>query len=81
MPTVPRSLLEGALWRVPGAAAATGVDPATVPYVTHPTSYVCPNTVRDLAGTGVACPPLAAYADRLVAYLRENPDRRRDAMA
>ena len=76
----PQFLVEGSLRHVPGLERATGVDPDTVPYFTHPTRYVCPNTRRDLAGTGIECPPLGAYVDALVSYLRENPDRRTDAM-
>lgn len=77
---LPQWLVEGSLRQVPGLEALTGVDPDTVPYFTHPTRYVCPNTRRDLAGTDIECPPLGSYVDVLVAYLRENPDLRTGAM-
>jgi thioester reductase-like protein len=73
---LPSSLIEGSLRHVPGLERATGVDPATVPYFDHPTSYVAPNTRRDLAGTDIECPPLSAYVETLVAYLRANPGER-----
>ena len=73
-------VVEQALRRVPGLQGATAVDPDTVPYFTHPTSYVCPNTRRALADTDIGCPPLASYVETLVAYLRANPDVRTDAM-
>ena len=77
---LPRRLVEGSLRWIPGAAALTGVDPDTVPYFSHPTQYVCPNTRRDLAGSCIECPPLGSYVDALVAYLRANPDLRTGAM-
>ncbi|SFR54840.1 SDR family oxidoreductase [Halogeometricum limi] len=58
----------------------TGVDPAVVPYFTHPTRYVCPNARRDLAGTGVSPPAFGAYARTLVEYVRDHPDVPSDAM-
>lgn len=77
---LPRQLVEGSLRRIPGLERATGVDPDTVPYFTHPTRYVGPNARRDLAGTGIECPPLGTYVDALASYLRENPDERTTAM-
>jgi thioester reductase-like protein len=77
---LPQSLVEGVLQWVPGAETLTGVDPDTVPYFTHPTRYVCPNTRRDLAGTDIECPPLSSYVDTLVSYLQANPDLRTGAM-
>lgn len=80
--TVPaaRRLVERSLREVPGLERLTAVDPDTVPYFTHPTSYISPNTRRALAGTDIACPPLGSYIERLVAYLRANPEGRTDAM-
>jgi hypothetical protein len=77
---LPQRLVEGGLRWLPGAEQVTGVDPDTVPYFTHPTRYVCPNTRRDLAGTDIECPPLSSYVDTLVSYLRANPDLRTGAM-
>jgi hypothetical protein len=30
--------------------------------------------VADLAGTGVACPPFASYAGRLLDYMADHPE-------
>ena len=68
-----QSLLERLLSAGP-VRAATGFDPAVVPYYTHPTRYVAPNARRDLSGTGVSPPPFAAYAPALVEFVREHPD-------
>jgi len=73
---LPSSLIEASLRHVPGLERATGVDPATVPYFDHPASYVAPNTRRDLSETDIECPPLSAYVETLVAYLRANPGER-----
>jgi thioester reductase-like protein len=66
---------------VPGLAAALSVEPAALDYLAHPTRYVSPNTRQALAGTDISPPPLARYIDRLVEYMRTNPDVDRSAMA
>jgi len=70
------SLLE----RVPAVAERYGLEPAAMPYLTHPTTYTDTNTRRALAGTDVQCPLFESYADRLVAYAHEHPDLGDDAM-
>ncbi|MEZ3117726.1 SDR family oxidoreductase [Halobaculum sp. MBLA0147] len=64
------------------ALADRGVvtEPATVDYFDHPTRHANPATQRALADTGVSCPRFPEYADALVAYFREHPDVRVDAM-
>jgi thioester reductase-like protein len=71
---MPRRLLTGALDQVPGLASVTGVQPELVDYFDLPTRYDASKTVAALQGTGVSCPPLEAYLDRLVAYIRAHPD-------
>ncbi len=56
------------------AARGGPAEPATVDYLDHPTQYACPNTRRALAGSGLECPPVESYVDRLVAFARENPE-------
>ena len=57
------------------------IEPATVDYVTnHSTHYTCENTLRDLAGTGIACPPLESYVENLVAFMQAHPDISPQAM-
>ncbi|SEO21463.1 Thioester reductase domain-containing protein [Halogranum amylolyticum] len=72
-PTVKRLLR---LLRARGVPA----EPATLDYFDHPTRYACPNTRRALAGTEVTCPPFESYVDHLVAFVREHPTIRDDAM-
>ena len=55
-------------------------EPATVDYLDHPTRYASPNTRRALAGSGLECPPVESYVDRLVAFVRENPSVGDEAM-
>ncbi|NLV09653.1 NAD-dependent epimerase/dehydratase family protein [Halomicrobium mukohataei] len=61
------------LERLPAVAERYGLEPAAMPYLTHPTTYTDTNARRALSGTGVACPLFESYADRLVAYAREHP--------
>ncbi len=62
------------------SAGGWSIQPATVDYLDHPTRYACPNTRRALAGTDIQCPPFTSYVDQLVAFVRENPDIREEAM-
>ena len=61
-------------------AAGVDVEPATIDYFDHPTRYRCPNARDALAGTGVSVPSFESYVDRLVAFVRENPDLGDDPM-
>lgn len=56
------------------------VEPETMNYFTLPTRYTCSNTVRDLAGSDIECPPFEAYVDRLVEFFRDHPEIDADAM-
>ncbi|AXR77405.1 SDR family oxidoreductase [Natrarchaeobaculum sulfurireducens] len=53
---------------------ALDLEPATLDYLDHPTRYACPATNRALAGSGLEVPPFESYADRLVDFVRQNPD-------
>ena len=61
-------------------STAVDVEPATIDYFDHPTRYRCPNTREALAGTGISVPRFESYADRLVAFARENPGVGADPM-
>ncbi|WP_276272656.1 SDR family oxidoreductase [Haloarcula litorea] len=67
--------------RLPTLADRLGVEPEALPYLSQPTTYTDANTRRALAGTGVRCPLFAAYADRLVEYVRDHPEVDDAAMA
>lgn len=71
---LPERLASGALAHVPGLSEWTGIGPETLAYFTLPTRYATDHATRDLEGTGVACPPFASYADRLVGFVRAHPD-------
>ena len=62
------------------SAAGVEVEPATIDYFDHPTRYRCPNAREALAGTGISVPRFESYADRLVAFARENPSIGDDPM-
>ncbi len=44
-----------------------------IDYFVHPTRYDTRNAQADLSGSGIACPPLSSYADRMVAFVRGTP--------
>jgi thioester reductase-like protein len=54
---------------------------AAVAYVNHLAIYNCHNTLELLDGTGVRCPPLITYLDKLVEYVRDYYRRRRDELS
>jgi thioester reductase-like protein len=58
---------------VPGLSRLMRIEPEAVNYFTHPTRYTSGHTVRDLAGSGVTCPPFGTYVETLVEFVRENP--------
>ncbi|WP_280586769.1 SDR family oxidoreductase [Halorubrum sp. Boch-26] len=63
------------------STAGVAVEPATIDYFDHPTSYRCSNTRDALAGTGISVPPFESYVDRIAAFARENPSVGDDPMA
>jgi thioester reductase-like protein len=58
-----------------------GIPAEATDYFVHPTFYTCANTLSDLAGTGIRCPPLPDYLPRLVTFLRQHPEIGHRAMA
>ncbi len=54
---------------------------AAISYVNHLAIYNCHNTLELLNGTGIQCPPLATYLDKLMAYVQEYYRRRRSTSA
>jgi thioester reductase-like protein len=51
-----------------------GMPAEVLDYFDHPTTFTCVHTLRDLAGTGIGCPPLASYLPVLVEFVREHPE-------
>jgi nucleoside-diphosphate-sugar epimerase len=54
---------------------------AAIGYVNHLAIYNCYNTLELLDGTGIRCPPLSTYLDKLVAFVRDFYQRKRDEHA
>lgn len=77
---VPHFVLHSALEYLPFATDLTGITPDAVDYFTHPTHYLCENTLNDLKDTSIACPPLSAYVDKMVAFVKEHQDISAKAM-
>jgi thioester reductase-like protein len=54
---------------------------AAINYVNHLAIFNCGNTLELLDGTGIRCPPLATYLDKLMGYVREYYRKRREDAA
>ena len=71
---VPELWAKGALTLIPFAQDLVGVKPEALDYFTHPTHYDVHNTLTDLGGSSIFCPPLPSYIRTLVAYMKQHPD-------
>ncbi|HUP62448.1 MAG TPA: SDR family oxidoreductase [Thermoanaerobaculia bacterium] len=69
-----KAMAKGALQYVPGVYRLMRIPAAAVDYFVHPTLYDTTNCTTDLAGSGIAAPPLRAYAPRLVEFVRAHPE-------
>lgn len=78
---VPGKLARLALEKSEAIEDLMRIPPQAIDYFTHPTYYTCNNTLRDLAGSGIQCPPFREYAPRLVQYMREHPEHPGHGMA
>ncbi len=70
----PLPLVKYVLRLFPALQRWTGFLPEALDYLLHPTHYTAENTLDDLEGSGIACPPFAAYAPHLVAFARTHPE-------
>lgn len=77
---LPLSLTRAVVARVPGLERLLGLPAEALDYLAAPTTYSTTNAVRDLAGTGVSCPPFASYATRLLDYMTAHPEHGSAAM-
>ena len=59
---------------LPQASVRTALPGAAVEYFVHPTHYDTTETDRLLAGSGVACPPVADYLPTLVKFMKAHRD-------
>ncbi len=77
---LPERLTRAVVGGVPGLERVLGFPAESVDYLSSPTTYDTTNAVADLAGTGVACPPFATYAPRLLLYMVRHPEIGAEAM-
>ncbi len=68
--------------RVAGSDAGRylGIAPQLIDYFDHDVHYDTTNTEAALEGTGIHCPPLSSYVDRLTAYMKQATKARSEAM-
>jgi thioester reductase-like protein len=71
---LPRRLTTAALDRSGPLQRFVGIPAEAVTYFAHPTHYDTTNARRDLAGSGVTCPPVPAYLANLVEFMRTHAD-------
>ncbi len=71
---LPLRLTRTAIDVVPGLERLLGLPSEALDYLASPTTYSTRHTDTDLAGTGLACPPFADYADRLLDFMARHPE-------
>jgi thioester reductase-like protein len=77
---LPRRLATWSLDRIAPLERYVGIPASAVDYFVHPTHYDTAATERDLAGSDVACPPVAAYLPTLVRFMAEHGEADLGAM-
>ena len=78
---LPRSATEWALRHIGPLERFIGIPADAVEYFAHPTHYDTTQAQRDLAGSGVACPPVPDYLRSLVAFRRDHREADLGVMA
>jgi thioester reductase-like protein len=69
---LPHRLTTWALDHVPPLQRYIGIPASAVEYFVHPTHYDTSSASADLAGSGVACPPVADYLPTLVRFMTDH---------
>lgn len=67
--------------RLPGIEKLARPQRAAINYVNHLALYNCHSALELLDGTGVRCPPLSTYLDKLVDFARDYYRRRKETQA
>jgi thioester reductase-like protein len=67
-----------ALLQLPLLERFSGVHRPAVEYLNHLAIYNCRNLIELLDGTGIRCPPIASYLDRLIEFVAASYARRRE---
>jgi thioester reductase-like protein len=78
--TIPHRAVE-ALLSLPILEKLSRPQRAAIQSVNHLAMYNCRNLLTLLEGTGIQCPPLTSYLDRLIEFARTELERRRQALA
>jgi thioester reductase-like protein len=76
-----RRFAKAAISHVPGVYQLMRIPAPLIDYLVHPTHYETRHAREDLTSSGIRCPPLPEYVDRLVAFVREHPEVGSAAMA
>jgi thioester reductase-like protein len=78
--SVPHRAFE-ALLRLPFLGRLSGSHRPAIEYVSHLAIYNCRTLLDLLDGSGLRCPPIASYLDRLIEFVEASFARRREAEA
>ncbi len=78
--SIPHRAVE-ALLRLPVLEQLSRPQRAAIQYVNHLAMYNCRNMLTLLDGTGIQCPPITGYLDRLIEFVRAHFEKRRHAEA
>jgi thioester reductase-like protein len=77
---LPLGLTRAVIAHTPGLEKVLGLPAEALDYLASKTTYATANTVADLEGTGVTCPPFASYATRMLDYMAAHPEHSSSAM-
>jgi thioester reductase-like protein len=77
---LPLGLTRAVIAHTPGLEKVLGLPAEALDYLASKTTYSTTNAVADLEGTGVACPPFASYATRMLDYMAAHPEHSSAAM-
>ena len=61
--------------RVPGLQNITGIHAQAIDYLNHLAIYNCTHTLAHLEGTGIMCPAIETYIDKLMKYANRSLSR------
>ena len=67
-----------ALLTLPGLDRLSRGHRLAIEYVNHLAIYNCRNLLELLDGTGIQCPPITSYLDRLIEFVQATYARRRE---
>jgi nucleoside-diphosphate-sugar epimerase len=76
-----KGLAKFAIDHVPGVYRLMRIPSPAIDYFLHPTAYDTTNASAALAGSGIAVPRLADYAENLLSFARAHPEIGSGAMA